>query len=95
MKVQNLKGTTENTCKCVSWLDHWKKFSQQTTSQCVVIGCTNLPEVGGHVQKMGLLEGNNWYIIPICKQCNGKNGQTLNVDDRVNLVSANVSQTCG
>jgi len=94
MKVKNLNGTSNNICKCGSWLQHWNNFSGQTANRCVVNHCTNDPEVGGHVQKDSLLD-QNWYIIPICKSCNGKSGQDLYIDDAVNLVSANVSKTCG
>ena len=27
MKVKNLNGTSQRTCKCGSWLKHWEKFS--------------------------------------------------------------------
>src|SRR5437667_3135285 len=26
MKVNNVNGTSDSSCKCGSWLDHWKKF---------------------------------------------------------------------
>lgn len=94
IKDKNLNGTSDNICKCGSWLQHWKNFSGQTANRCVVNNCGNNPEVGGHVQKDNPLD-QSWFIIPICKSCNGKNGQDLYIDDAVNLVSANVSQTCG
>lgn len=94
MKVKNLNGTSQNKCKCGSWLDHWKNYSKQTANGCVVNSCSNKPEVGGHVQKDSNTD-NNWYIIPICKTCNAKKNQTLEISDIVNLVSANVANTCG
>ncbi len=94
MKVKNLNGTSGNTCNCGSWLQHWKNYSGQTANKCVVNNCGNNPEVGGHVQKDSLLD-QNWYIIPICKTCNAKRGQDLDIYDKVKLVSENVSQTCG
>lgn len=94
MKVRNLNGTSSNSCKCDSWLAHWGNFSKQTTKQCVVSGCTNVPEVGGHVQKVSLAD-QSWYIIPICKSCNRQHGEELEITDKVNLVSANVNYTCG
>ena len=94
MNVKNLNGTTTNNCKCDSWIDHWKSFSGQTVKQCVVKGCTNNPEVGGHVKKDSKTD-SAWYIIPICDECNKKRGQDLDVHDKVNLVSANVASTCG
>ena len=32
MRVKNINGTSAYTCKCGSWLDHWKKFSGQSLS---------------------------------------------------------------
>ncbi|MDC0933490.1 hypothetical protein OAR97_06530 [Arcobacteraceae bacterium] len=93
MKVRNLNGTSSNRCKCNSWLEHWENFSNQTVKQCVVNGCINIPTVGGHIQKTGLAD-QSWYIIPICKSCNGKYGEELEVTDKVNLISANVNYTC-
>jgi len=94
MRVRNLNGTSDNKCKCGSWLAHWEKYSGQTANRCVVNGCSNKHSVGGHVQKESLSDFS-WYIIPICSECNSKRGQSISVDDAVNLVSANVSLTCG
>src|SRR5690242_375654 len=34
IKVNNVNGTSDKYCKCGSWLDHWKKYSRQTTNHC-------------------------------------------------------------
>lgn len=94
MKVKNLNGTTQNKCKCSSWLAHWGNYSGQTANRCVVVSCTNKHTVGGHVQKESTTD-SAWYVIPICSDCNNKRGQTLEIHDSVRLVSANVSATCG
>ena len=94
MQVKNLNGTAQNKCKCESWYAHWQKFSGQKANHCVVSGCLGPDLVGGHVQKVSNPD-SSWYVIPICRACNGRKGQTLNVYDQVKLVSANVSQTCG
>ena len=94
MKVQNLNGTSDNTCKCGSWLQHWKNYSRLSANECVVNNCRNKSEVGGHVQKGDSLD-QKWYVIPVCTACNAKRGQDLHIDDKVELVPANVSQTCG
>jgi len=95
MKVTNINGTSENTCKCGSWLEHWRKFSKQSLpSYCPEKACIKKPEVGAHVQKDGSTD-KNWYIIPLCKDHNGERGKTLEVSDSIALVSANVSETCG
>lgn len=60
--------------------------------RCVVIGCRNKHSVGWHVQKESSTDSS--CIIPICSECNNKRGQTLDIDDTVNLVPANISLTC-
>jgi len=94
VKVKNLNGTSDNNCHCDSWLSHWENFTGINTKYCAVSGCLNLAEVGGHVQKDSSAD-KNWYILPLCKACNNKTGDDLYVRDDVNLVSANVSETCG
>lgn len=95
MKVTNINGTSQNTCKCGSWLQHWKNFSGQSLpSYCPEEKCTRKPEVGAHVQKANSLD-NNWYIIPLCTTHNAMHGSSITVSDSVKLVSANVSETCG
>ncbi len=94
MKVKNINGTSDNTCKCGSWLKHWLNFSGQSLpSYCPEKSCTNKPEVGAHVQKDSASD-SSWYIIPLCKKCNAKYGQEIEISDSVKLVSANVSLTC-
>jgi hypothetical protein len=94
MKVKNINGTSQNTCKCGSWLNHWKKFSGQSIIYCPVDNCLEMIEVGAHVQKDSSTD-SSWYIIPLCKKHNGETGKALNISDSVMLVSANVSSTCG
>ena len=95
MRIVNINGTTDNTCKCGSWLNHWKKFSGDSLPvHCPEQSCTQKPGVGAHVQKESPTD-KSWYIVPLCKKCNGKMGESLNISDSVKLVSANVSNTCG
>lgn len=54
-RVKNINGTSQNTCKCGSWLKHWEKFSGQTANCCGVIGCQRTDVVGAHVQESGKL----------------------------------------
>lgn len=93
MTVTNINGTSDDTCKCESWLAHWKHYSGQTPpTSCSETMCTRKPEVGAHVQTPG---NNTWYIIPLCERHNAMQGKSIAVKDRVALASANVSQTCG
>ncbi len=95
MRVKNINGTSDNTCKCASWLDHWLRFSGQTLpSYCPEEKCLHRPEIGAHVQKDSSTD-NNWYIVPLCKTHNGETGKSLNISDSIALVSACVGDTCG
>lgn len=95
MKVSNINGTSNNSCNCDSWLNHWEKYSDQSIPTfCSENNCTNNPEVGAHVQSEETHD-NNWYIIPLCKLHNNKQGGEIEINDAVKLVSANVSNTCG
>lgn len=97
MKVTNINGTSDNTCRCASWLDHWVKFNperQSVPATCPVLLCLRTPTVGAHVQKSGFLD-SSWYIVPLCAEHNGKLGSSLDVSDSTSLASANVGATCG
>lgn len=95
MRVKNINGTSDNTCKCGSWLEHWKKFGDQVLpTYCSEIKCTGKPEVGAHVQKDNSTD-SSWYIVPLCKTHNGETGKSMEIVNSVKLVSANVSETCG
>lgn len=95
MKVRNINGTSQSTCKCGSWLKHWLNFSGQTLPDyCSEVNCYNEPEEGAHVQKDSPTD-KRWYIVPLCKTHNAKKGETITIIDSIELVSANVSETCG
>ena len=95
MKIRNINGTSDNTCKCSSWLNHWEKFSGQTLPTfCSEKTCTQKPEVCAHVQKDSSTD-TSWYIVPLCKTHNGETGKALEIGASVRLASANVSNTCG
>lgn len=94
MKVKNINGTSDNTCKCDSWLKHWETYSKQTTSKCQAKDCDNTDVVGAHVQKGGNSTDKSWFIYPLCNKHNKHSGE-LEVNSSYELVSANVSETCG
>ncbi len=95
MKVININGTSDNTCKCGSWLEHWKNYSgQNLPTFCPESACIEMPEVWAHVQKDNSSD-QSWYIIPLCKKHNGETGNSLEVNGSVALASANTGKTCG
>jgi hypothetical protein len=53
MKLINVTGTSDKTCNCDSWLDHWETFSGQKATVCGVNGCSKSDVVGAHVRKYG------------------------------------------
>jgi len=94
MIVRNLNGLAQNRYSGTVLLAHWDRFSRQTAYRCFVKGCRNKCTVGGCVQKDGAAD-ENWYIIPLCDDCNRKKSQSLEIWDHVRLIpvsSANVSR---
>lgn len=96
MRVKNINGTEDNTCRCGNWLNHWKKFSGQPVPKiCPATNCRESPQVGAHVQKDSNTD-RNWYIVPFCHTHNNMRGAPpLDISDDVKLVPGNVSETCG
>lgn len=95
MRVININGTSDNTCRCGSWLEHWKKFSGESLPpSCREQVCRGKVEAGAHVQKDNSTD-KSWYIVPLCADHNRQTGRSLNLMENTTLVSANVNQTCG
>lgn len=93
IKVKNINGTSDNTCKCGSWLSHWKRFGGGSLpTYCAESGCMKPPSVGAHVQKDS--SDRAWYIVPVCDKHNAK-ADAMTVTDGTTFVSANVKETCG
>ena len=93
MYLRNLNGTSQNKCRCGSWLKHWENFSYTVANFCSNIRCMETAKHGGHVQKVSLSD-QNWYIIPLCPECNKMKAEQFEINDSVALVSANRSKTC-
>ena len=94
LAIKNVNGTSDNKCKCGSWLDHWKKYGKQNLpTYCCEALCIEAPAVGAHVQKSTITD-NSWYIIPLCHKHN-KASNTLSVVDSTTFVTANRGGTCG
>lgn len=87
MKVKNINGTSQTSCTCGSWLQHWENFSGQSKPRyCTVKSCMKIDLVGVPVQKA---DGSDekWYIFPMCSTHSHARG-TLEVSDHFNLVPA-------
>ena len=94
MKLRNINGTSDTTCKCGSWLLHWKKFGGSSLPEfCPETGCVQKDLVGAHVQLGGGSTDQRWYICPLCSRHNKHVGE-LSVTDTIKLVSASKAATC-
>jgi hypothetical protein len=95
MTIRNVPDTSDQKCEggCISWLAHWERATGRSAANCLVSGCRNKADVGGHVREVGQLKV---YIIPMCKQHNASI-EPMNIDDtqRSNMVDAGVLGTCG
>jgi hypothetical protein len=94
MKVKNINGRRQNSCKCGSWLDHWVRVCGWPLPQhCAATTCMAAPQLGAHVQKDSLSDAR-WYIIPLCVK-HSIRVASLEILDTTTLVSAHVHETCG
>jgi hypothetical protein len=95
MRVKNIENTSNDACGCPSWKHHWKKSSGQSGDFCAVADCSNLAEVGAHVQRQDKSADRYRYIAPLCKFHNAQAGQLLDISDSTVLVLAASSISCG
>lgn len=91
-KVKNLKGTSDKSCKCATWLKHWENNSGKSLPYtCREIGCNETELVGAHVIKVDSTDRNH-YIVPVCQSHNMTDNEYNVVDGY--FVFANKSETC-
>lgn len=92
MKVINVKGTSNLTCPCNKWIEHWRNFSGQIANECRVEGCSEKKVVGAHVQKV-YSDDKEMYIAPVCKEHN-KSELPYELNKYTKLVLADPEKTC-
>lgn len=68
-------------------LARWEKTTGQSAFLCFVKDCIKMPTAAGLVQKDSPADGS-WYIVPLCRDCNSKTGQDLDIWDEAVLVCA-------
>ena len=90
--VKNATDTSDKSCKCGTWLDHWKNFSDKSLPlSCRELSCPENKLVGAHVRKVNSTD-TAVYIIPLC-QSHNQMESSFNVMDGY-FVSADKSKTC-
>lgn len=95
MRVTNINGTSDTTCKCGSWLQHWVNYNtggQNLPVYCSEKSCINNDLLGAHVQKANSTD-DKWYIVPLCTSHNRATGQ-LELVESITLAPANKKETC-
>ena len=92
-KVKNINGTTDDTCRCGSWLNHWEKYGGILAGVCVEKSCAKPAEVGAHVMKVESIDQGH-YIVPLCRDHNALSGQEIEIRGSAKMVSANTKETC-
>lgn len=74
MEVKNLKwgpsGPRPLPQGHKSWLAYWVKKYGGVATVCTNKSCNNKAIVGGHVMPKDGKRSNNWFIIPLCDDCN-------------------------
>ena len=88
MKVTNLNIVRQTTGSGGKLLARWEKISGQNAFLCCVKDCIERPIAGGLVQK-GSPYDQSWYIVPLCRDCDSRTGQNLDIWDGAVLVRKN------
>jgi hypothetical protein len=107
MVVKNLNRTRRDVCRCGTWLTHWQRYGKPGDGflhrqACSVVVCGNPIQAGGFVQKevlegmgaFGMVGDASWYIIPLCSECNRRQGASLTIEDDCGLAPASTLETC-
>jgi hypothetical protein len=96
-ELKNEKATSDRTCSCGSWLEHWKKFTGKSeVPTCIVKGCNKEAEVGAHVE-FTLQEKQKGlsYIAPMCGDHNKDRSLVFKSKPGYRLARGAVAETCG
>jgi hypothetical protein len=68
----NSVGTTDDSCSCGTWKDHWiNNTNKSWPNDCSLNNCPSNPSLGAHVENSAV---SGVRIVPMCDSCNGKNG---------------------
>jgi hypothetical protein len=87
----NKVGTSNRSCACGTWKQHWMNFSNRAWPiKCSLLGCENAPTLGAHLINTS---SNDEYIVPFCDSCN-KIATYFTIEEGSILIRANPSMTC-
>jgi len=87
---KNKNGTSERSCSCGSWKNHWINNSGKPWPVfCCASDCMLQAEVGAHVINFTL---SGEWIIPLCKGCNQRIDE-FSISEYTTPVSGNKEKT--
>lgn len=90
---KNKKGTSDRSCNCGTWKQHWINYSGESwPNKCSIYGCDNKATLGAHIFNSSYGERDE-YIVPACCSCN-QSYEEFSLKSDTMLVSANRSKTC-
>lgn len=90
---KNKSDTSEQTCECSSWKQHWLNYSGKAwPDTCSVRGCNNKASVGAHIYNTDRdVDGD--FIVPVCSSC-GSSLDEFDLKACIKLVPAGKQKTC-
>lgn len=95
MFLTNVGGKSQEPCACGSLLNHWTHVGGMSLPpHCPEVNCINNTEVGALVQTPGAAD-DTWYVVPLCRTCASRTGETIRISDAIRLVPAAPGPDCG
>jgi len=95
--VRNIPNTSDRTCGCNSWIEHWGKYNTKKypVNRCAAInGPHDGPIVGAHVRTTNPYD-TTAYIVPLCSRHNQvHSSETIEIYDDTSFAVENPAQTC-
>lgn len=78
VEVHNLNNTADRQPPkgYDTWRQWWEAKKKHKFGTCSCYDCANSAIVGAHVQKHSSSD-RKWYIVPLCRECNGKKGEVI------------------
>jgi len=87
MLVHNLNDTSDNSCRCGTWIRHWENYRNKHAVNCVACH-KHTTTIGAHVQKTYSNDQRS-FIVPLCYSCN-KNTDDFDVPDDALIPAMNL-----
>ncbi len=64
--IQNYRGMLLSPHPCKTWMEHWKRYSDQWVIWCAEVHCSRVA-LGASLVKMIERGNDELYVVPLCK----------------------------